>query len=152
MWRTKVSGFLGRLPGLQPDGSSKITAYPSRLEKWRRLTPSQRRKALILGCWAAICWRLVERGHAHMALHVLLGLTACSRPSTLLATRRCDLVKLARGGSLLFPLLGTATASPRRSQAQQKPSIRRGLPPGLPAPEQTGRTVSGNVGCAITRK
>ena len=34
-----------------------------------------------------------------MALYVFLGLSAYSRPSTLLATRRCDLVKPAKGGS-----------------------------------------------------
>ena len=28
------------------------------------------------------------------------------------------------------------------------PTIRRGLPPGLPAPQRVGRSVSGNIGCA----
>ena len=89
-WGANDGGILRRLPSIQPDRSSEVAAYPLPLEAWRRLTPSLRRKALMLGCWAAICWRLVQQGQVDMALCVLPELSAFSRPSTLLATQRCD--------------------------------------------------------------
>ena len=102
----QVMASLDAFPAFSQMGARK---RPRALRKaWRRLTPSRRRKALMLGCWAAICWRLV---------YVLLGSSAHSRPSTLLATRRCDLVKPAKG------------ASPGRSKAKQNPAIRRRLLP-----------------------
>ena len=90
--RANDGGILRRLPCIQPDGSSETTAYPPGLES---LATSHTQPATqsMLECWAAICWRFVERGQVQMALCVLLGLSASSRPSTLLATRRCDLVK-----------------------------------------------------------
>ena len=83
----------------------------------------------MLGCCAAIYWRLVERGHGQMALFVLLELSAFSRPSTLLATRRCDLVKPAKGSSRFWALLQHPQEESRPSRTQE---IRRRLPPGLP--------------------
>ena len=85
-------------------GARRLPRTLRALEAWRRLTPSRRRKPLMLGCWAAICWRLVERGHVQMAPYVLVGLSAHSRPSTL-ARRRCDLVKPAKEGSRFWALL-----------------------------------------------
>ena len=45
----------------------------------------------------------------------------------------------------VVPLLGTAAASPGRSQAKQSAAMRRRLPTGLLIPEWVGRSVSGNV-------
>ena len=85
----------------------------------------------MLGCCAAIYWRLVERGHGQMALFVLLELSAFSRPSTLLATRRCDLVKPAKGSSRFWAPLQHPQEESRPSRTQE---IRRRLPPGLHRP------------------
>ena len=48
-----------------------------------------------------------------------LGLSAYSRPSTLLATRRCDLVKPAKGGSRLWALLQPHQEEARQSKTQR---------------------------------
>ena len=61
---------LRRFPGLQPDGSSEATAHFPGLDSLA--TPA----LPMLGCWAAICWRLLERSHVQMALFALLGLSA----------------------------------------------------------------------------
>ena len=98
--------------------------------------------SLMLGCWAAICWRLVVRGHVQVSLHVLLGSSACSRPSTLLATRRCDLVKLAKGGSRFWALLQHPQEDARPSKTYR---YNEGCLLDFTIPELVGRYVSGNV-------
>ncbi|CAK0897324.1 unnamed protein product, partial [Prorocentrum cordatum] len=62
----------------------------------RRLAPSRTRRALPLAVWAAVMWRLVDKGLALMALFLAVGLSADSRPSSLLAARKCDLVPPSR--------------------------------------------------------
>ena len=111
------SGSLRCLPGRM--GARRLPRTLRALEAWRHLTPSWRRKALMLGCWAAIGWRLVERGHVQMALYVLLGLSAYSRPSTLLATRPCDLVKPEEGGSCFWTVLQHRQEEARPSKTQR---------------------------------
>ena len=124
-----MAGLFDAFPAFSRMGARRLPRTLRALEAWRRLTPSR--------CWAAICWRLVERGHVQMALYVLLVFTLLEAldsagNTTMRSGETCD--KRLR-------LLGNATASPGRSQAKQNPTTRRGLPLGLPVPEWDGRSL-----------
>ena len=114
-----MAGLFDAFPAFSRMGARRQPRTLQALKAWRRLTPSRRRKGLMLGCGAAICCRLVERGHVQMALYVLLGLSAFSRPITLLATGRCDLVKPAKGGSRFWALKQHAQEKARPSKTQR---------------------------------
>ena len=104
-----IAGFFDAFPAFSKMGVRRL---PHSLQDLKS-------RALMLGCWAAICRRLVQQGQVPMALYVLLGLSAYSRPSTLLATRRCDLVKPAKDGSLFWALLQHLQEEARPSKTQR---------------------------------
>ena len=136
LWRTNDGGSLRRLLGLQPDGSSKVTSLAASHTK----PATQSSDAGMLGGHV-----LATRGTRSCADGTVRASVVISLFEPLeLATRRCDLVKLAKGGSRFWALL----QHPGRSQAKQHPTIQRGLLPGLPVSEWVGRSVSGNVGWA----
>ena len=114
-----MAGVFDAFPAFSRIEVRKLPCTLRALKAWWRLTPSRRRKALLLGCWQATFWRLVERGQVQMALYVFLGLSACSRPSTLLATRRCDLVKPAKGSSRFWVLQQHPQEKARPSKTQR---------------------------------
>ena len=75
------------------------------MKAWRRLTPGRRRRGVALAVWCGLAWRLVEKDLTQMAVFLLVGVSAYSRPSSLLAARRCDLVPPAAGLSQHWCLL-----------------------------------------------
>ena len=100
-----IAALMDGVPEFGRLGDKKLARAWRSLRGWRRLTPSRRRKALALGVWAAVCWRLAAKHHLKKAMFVLLGLSTYARPSSLLACRRCDLVAPQKGVSPCWSLL-----------------------------------------------
>ena len=95
-----MAGLFGAFPTFSRMGAQRLPRTLRSLKAWRCLTPSRRRKALMLGCWD-------------------------SRSSTLLAARRCDPVKPAKGGSRFSALLQHPQEEARPSKTQRYD----GMPP-----------------------
>ncbi|CAK0880153.1 unnamed protein product [Prorocentrum cordatum] len=90
------AALLGRHPAFGRRGGRSLPRTWRALKAWRRLAPSRTCRALPLAVWAAVMWRLVDKGLALMALFLAVGLSAYSRPSSLLAARKCDLAPPSR--------------------------------------------------------
>ena len=110
LWRTNDGGCLRRFPGLQPDGTSGLAASHTQ-------PATQSSDVGVLG------------GH----LLATRGTRSCAD-----GTVRTPGFKTMRSGETCerrLPLLGTAAASPGKSQTKQHAAIRRRERPGLPMPE-----------------
>ena len=115
LWRTNDGGILRRFIGYQPDGSSETAACPVGLKSLAASNTQPATQSSHVGMLDANL--LATRGTRSCADGTVrtLGLSAYSRPSSLLATRRCDLVKPAKGGSRFWAVL-------QQSPRQGKPS------------------------------
>ena len=117
-----IAGLLDAFPAFNRTGARKLPRSLRALKAWRR-------RALVLGVLgghllATRGARLCADGSVRSGVISLFEALDPAGNKTLRSGETCE------NG---LPFLGSATASPRRSQAQRNPSIRRRLHPGLPA-------------------
>ncbi|CAK0882305.1 unnamed protein product [Prorocentrum cordatum] len=115
------------------------------LEAWRRRAPPRTRRALPFAVQSPGVWLLADKGLPLMALFLAVGLSACSRSSSLVAALRCALVPPPRAtvGSWNLPTHPEEEGRPSRTNRYNEErlpdsSYFQGAGPLLPEPEVSG--------------
>ena len=103
-----LAGLLHYAPEWGKNGHRTIPRAWRSLRGWRRRCPSRSRRPWPLEVWAAIAWKLAQRGQWSMMLYTLLLVCTYMRPGEGLQLRREDLIAPAPGvltswSILLFP-------------------------------------------------
>ena len=92
-----LAGLLHFAPEWGKFGHRTIPRAWRALRGWRRRCPSRSRRPWPLEVWAALAWKLAQKGHWSMALYTLLLVCTYMRPGEALQLRRGDLVPPATG-------------------------------------------------------
>ena len=90
-------------------GSRRIPRARRCIGGWRKLCPVRSRLAFPLAVWAAVSWRMVERGHLQKAIFNLIQLSTYHRPGALLKLRKMGLVRPTPGISEHWAVITSLT-------------------------------------------